>query len=51
VGLLDAAGRQVMKLRPGENDVSRLGPGVYFIRGPGSGGEGRGETRKVVIQR
>jgi hypothetical protein len=30
--LLDAAGRKVMSLRPGPNDVRSLAPGVYFIR-------------------
>ncbi len=30
--LLDVTGRQVMALRPGDNDVSRLAPGVYFVR-------------------
>jgi hypothetical protein len=30
--LLDAAGRRVMDLREGGNDVSRLAPGVYFVR-------------------
>ncbi|MEO0078994.1 MAG: hypothetical protein ABIK86_08375 [candidate division WOR-3 bacterium] len=30
--LLDVAGRRVMELFPGLNDVSRLGPGVYFVR-------------------
>jgi hypothetical protein len=30
--LLDASGRTVMMLRPGANDVSRLAPGVYFVR-------------------
>jgi len=30
--LLDISGRQVMALRPGANDVSRLSPGVYFVR-------------------
>jgi len=30
--LLDAAGRRVMNLRAGANDVSRLAPGVYFVR-------------------
>lgn len=29
--LLDVAGRRLMALRSGENDVSLLGPGVYFI--------------------
>jgi len=31
-GLLDVSGRSVMTLKPGPNDVSRLAPGVYFIR-------------------
>ena len=30
--LLDAAGRNVLALKPGPNDVSRLAPGVYFVR-------------------
>jgi hypothetical protein len=30
--LLDAAGRKVTELRPGANDVSRLAPGIYFVR-------------------
>lgn len=29
--LVDAAGRRVMGLRPGTNDVARLAPGVYFV--------------------
>jgi hypothetical protein len=29
--LLDAAGRDVMLLGPGANDLSRLAPGVYFV--------------------
>ncbi|MBM3314320.1 hypothetical protein FJY71_00565 [candidate division WOR-3 bacterium] len=31
--LLDISGRIAMYLRPGANDVSRLEPGVYFLRG------------------
>jgi len=31
--LLDAAGRKVLDLRHGGNDVSFLAPGVYFVRG------------------
>lgn len=31
-GLLDIAGREVMRLRPGANDVSGVSPGVYFVR-------------------
>jgi hypothetical protein len=30
--LLDAAGREVMELHAGANDVSGLAPGVYFVR-------------------
>ncbi len=30
--LLDAAGRRVMSLVPGPNDVRHLAPGVYFVR-------------------
>ncbi len=30
--LLDAAGRRVLGLHPGANDVSELAPGVYFVR-------------------
>jgi len=29
--LLDVAGRKVMELQAGENDVTRLAPGVYFV--------------------
>ncbi|HDR00104.1 MAG TPA: hypothetical protein ENN51_07475 [candidate division WOR-3 bacterium] len=32
--LLDATGRRVMELRPGENDLTRLAPGVYFVLSP-----------------
>ncbi len=44
--LLDAAGRSLLSLAPGRNDVSRLAPGVYFIRParPASGA-----TRRVVV--
>jgi len=31
--LLDAAGRKVLKMEPGANDVRGLAPGVYFVRG------------------
>jgi hypothetical protein len=48
--LLDIGGRQVMDLKPGANDVRALAPGVYFVRkGPGTRGEGLGETRKIVL--
>jgi hypothetical protein len=46
IELLDASGRRVMKLKPGENDVSGLAPGVYFVR------EAQAQAvRKVVIQK
>jgi len=42
--LLDACGRKVMALVPGPNDVSGLGPGVYFVQS--------GSTRtKLVVAR
>jgi hypothetical protein len=34
--LLDISGRKVADLRPGANDVSRLSPGVYFVRAESS---------------
>jgi hypothetical protein len=44
--LMDAAGRRVMNLAPGANDVSRVAPGVYFIQA--SAGQ---PAARVVIQR
>jgi hypothetical protein len=32
IGLYDANGRKVLDLHAGPNDVSRLAPGIYFIR-------------------
>ncbi|MFO7639159.1 MAG: hypothetical protein R6X14_07715 [bacterium] len=50
--LLDISGRKVMELAPGDNDVSRLSPGVYFIRAGGARGKGAGgSSAKVVVQR
>jgi hypothetical protein len=43
--LLDLSGREALVLRPGGNDVSRLAPGVYFLRNGGSS-----VPQKVVIQ-
>ncbi len=45
--LLDAAGQKVMALAPGANDVSRLAPGMYFIRADAEGKS----TQKVVVTR
>jgi len=49
--LLDAAGRKVVDLHSGANDVQPLAPGVYFVRDGGRGAGDVGRTRKVVIQR
>jgi hypothetical protein len=50
--LLDAAGRKVMDLKPGANDVSGLSPGVYFVRDvPQASSHKRQAVRKVVLTR
>jgi hypothetical protein len=51
--LLDATGRKVMALKPGANDVSRLAPGVYFVRelSAASREPSAVAVRKVVVQR
>jgi len=51
--LLDAAGRRVMSLKAGANDVRALAPGVYFVRQQGSRGQGFEDSRvaKVVVTR
>jgi len=43
--LLDAAGRKLMTLKPGENDLSRLTPGVYFFR------DAHGRTGQIRLVR
>ncbi|UCG42232.1 MAG: hypothetical protein JSU73_10175 [candidate division WOR-3 bacterium] len=45
--LVDVSGRRVLDLRPGENDVRHLSPGVYFLRSA-LGGK-RPAVRKVII--
>ena len=35
--LLDVSGRRVAGLRPGENDLHSLAPGIYFVRPRGDG--------------
>jgi hypothetical protein len=47
--LLDAAGRKVLDLHPGPNDVTRLAPGVYFLRSA-VGGQPSSVT-KVLLTR
>jgi hypothetical protein len=49
--LLDVAGRKVMELQRGENDIRYLAPGVYFVRTAESGTRSAVSVRKVVIQR
>uniref|UniRef100_A0A7C4CC02 Bulb-type lectin domain-containing protein n=1 Tax=candidate division WOR-3 bacterium TaxID=2052148 RepID=A0A7C4CC02_UNCW3 len=52
--LLDISGRKVLGLHPGANDVSRLRPGVYFVRS-GLSAVGREPSavscHRIVIQR
>ena len=56
--LLDSGGRKVLDLMPGPNDVSRLAPGVYFVREQALGYSQRSDSplapssvTKVVIGR
>jgi photosystem II stability/assembly factor-like uncharacterized protein len=51
--LLDASGRRVLDLRPGANDVTRLAPGVYFVRIGSSRSQGvaRSSVQKVLVTR
>ncbi len=48
--LLDAAGRKVLDLKSGVNDVSGLAPGVYFVREAQAQAQAQA-VRKVVIAR
>jgi len=50
--LLDISGRKVLELHPGPNDVSRLAPGVYFVRsGPSAASRGPSAVHRVAIAR
>ncbi|MBM3323048.1 hypothetical protein FJY69_06190 [candidate division WOR-3 bacterium] len=50
--LLDAAGRRVMELLPGPNDVRRLAPGVYFVRSEPQAASFKPQAvRRVVVTR
>jgi hypothetical protein len=49
--LLDAAGRNVMALHEGANDVSGLAPGVYFMRSASDVERLASSVRKVVVLR
>ncbi|HTW92769.1 MAG TPA: hypothetical protein VMH22_13845 [bacterium] len=47
--LLDAAGRKVAELHSGANDVSRLAPGVYFVRERGEMSSEQEDVRRIVV--
>jgi hypothetical protein len=50
--LLDAVGRKALDLKPGANDVSRLAPGVYFVRSePSAASRQPSAVTKVVIEK
>jgi hypothetical protein len=46
VSLHDVSGRKVLDLRPGDNDIRRLAPGVYFLRY-----EQEKRSVKIIVQR
>jgi DNA-binding beta-propeller fold protein YncE len=48
--LLDIAGRKVLDLHPGANDVRALAPGVYFVREAQAQAQAQA-VRKVVVTR
>ena len=48
--LLDITGRKVIDLAPGENDVSRIAPGVYFVFRASGVEREASSVHKVVIQ-
>jgi DNA-binding beta-propeller fold protein YncE len=50
--IFDPSGRRVAELCPGLNNIRRLAPGVYFVRGPETE-DGRPNTavRKIVVTR
>ena len=47
--LLDISGRKVMNLGLGANDVSRVAPGIYFVREAQA--QAQAQAARVVIQR
>jgi len=48
--LLDASGRRVMDLMPGQNDIRHVAPGVYFVKEGGIEGASE-KVSKLVITR
>jgi hypothetical protein len=51
VELLDVSGRKVLDLHPGPNDVSRLSPGVYFVRATSGLAGGASNVTKAIVTR
>jgi hypothetical protein len=51
VFLLDIAGRKVLGLHPGANDISRLSPGVYFVHQASAVERQAPNVHKLVIQK
>jgi hypothetical protein len=49
--LLDISGRKVMDLKPGQNDVRAMAPGVYFVRGASGVKHEASSVTKVVVTR
>jgi hypothetical protein len=50
IALLDASGREVLRLKAGPNDISGLSPGVYFVRsGPSAVSRQPSAPLRVVI--
>jgi hypothetical protein len=49
--LLDISGRKVLDLRPGANDVSRLAPGVYFVREARAQAQAQAGSRPQVVRK
>jgi hypothetical protein len=49
--LLDISGRKVLDLNAGENDVTKLAPGVYFVRRASSVERDASSVTKVVVTR
>jgi len=51
IELYDANGRKVLDLKSGANDVSRLSPGVYFVRSASGVERPASSVHKVVVTR
>jgi hypothetical protein len=49
--LLDISGCRVLDLKPGPNDVSRLSPGVYFVRVTSGLARGASNATKAIVTR